>query len=495
MISPYLQGKLSIKDLQMLQDQTNILVDTSVKLKAPDALVAYQQKLVDESEIRLLLEKIYGVSFEKLDFVWVSPDISSKYIDSGYLPLEVNYNKHTIKVGVIPEFKDLRCPTVGTYKTNIVYITLYDYVNLYIQYYGKNPSFINDMPVLDIFNMIVVEAVQMKAADITISQKQNHIEVYFNVNKRKIYSNRKIPNGVINPLVKMLSAKASKSTSVSSRKPNYFSIDLDATHRGRVVINYTYWGYTITIRVLSNLLHTNTFNTLNIPKDVQDFLYKYYVNQLAGLKLLVGPTYSGKNTTIITILDEMHKQIDNKIVSVENPVEILTSYIEQINTETDDEFVSAVNSLLRQNPDIVYIAEMTPTTANDTMKIANTGKAVLSTVHCNSVAEVPSRLLHLTAMSLDEIIEILDSVVYQELLPRKCPYCNDEGCPRCHEAGVVPVFTYLHISKNLKHDLLGKPLSYVIKALDNATQGYDYIDYLYRQNIISEKTYKWRKRE
>lgn len=201
------------------------------------------------------------------------------------------------------------------------------------------------------------------------------------------------------PLIKMLTSQTNSFPSMNSRKPIYFTINLDKNHRGRTVINYTYWGQTITIRILSNSLHDNTFESLNVPKDVQIFFLKNFANIIPGLKLIAGPTYSGKNTTIITLLDELHKQNDFKIVSVENPVEILTSYIEQIDAYTPDEFREAAVSTLRQNPDLVYISEMTSYTALETMKIANTGKAVISTIHANSIAEVPLRIKNMGVLT------------------------------------------------------------------------------------------------
>ena len=68
------------------------------------------------------------------------------------------------------------------------------------------------------------------------------------------------------------------------------------------------------------------------------------------------------------------------------------------------------------NPDFVYITEMLDATALDTLKITNTGKCVLSTVHANSVGDTIVRLMDMTGMPQDRIIQTLHSVVYQELV-------------------------------------------------------------------------------
>jgi len=496
MISINLQGRLSVKDIDMVMEQTSLIFDENCGIKAPDALILYQQNIIPAELLDGLTEKFYGTyRFYKLKDAWVSPDVIKMFSYTSYVPVEVNYRENKITVASIPEFMTDELPFTGTFTVERVCIKLYEYVSLYVKYYGRNPPFIKELPAADVFNMIVREAIMLGAADITISQKEKHTEVYYNVNKRKVYSRRSIPNNIMMPLVKILTARTNSSLAASSRNPVYFTINLDENHRGRTVINHTYWGNTITIRVLSNSLHKNTFETLNIPKDAAQFFMKNYVSVTPGLKLLAGPTYSGKNTTVITILDELHRFNDIKIVSVENPVEILTDYVEQIDAESENEFRQAVNSTLRQNPDLVYIAEMTAYTALETMKIANTGKEVLSTIHANSVAEIPSRIKHLTDMDLSEIISILDSMAYQELLPKKCPYCNDEGCEMCYKAGVVPVFTYLKITSDLRKELIGRDLSDIYKILDEKTIGNDEIYKLYKKSVISEKTYILRRRE
>lgn len=495
MISINLQGKLHTSTIDMVLEQTRAMFKDGHSIKAPDVLILYEQNILSKDTLDDLIERYYkDYEFYDFSYSWIPPDIASYFKDTDFIPLRMDYGSNSIIVGTLPEYEHSDLPIIGTYKIVKKFIKLYEYVGAYIKLYGSNPPFILPIAARDLFDMIVKEAINLKAADITISQHKDRVEVYYNVNKRKVYSNRTVPKNCMDDIVKMLAADAGQTITVDRRKPIYFTLNLDDDHRGRTVINYKYNGYVISIRVLSNELHNNTFDDLNIPKEVQDFLYKYYVYGNTGLKLMCGPTYSGKNTTIITILDEIHKHNDCKIVSVENPVEIITDYIEQIDAETEQEFVDSVNSLLRQNPDLVYIAEMTDKTGVETMKVANTGKSVLSTIHCNSVAEVVSRLIDLTELPIATIVQILDSVVYQELIPKKCPVCGDEGCSECYKAGVIPIFSYLHLTPELKRTLVDKDLSTIYKILSDNTKGLENLTILYDKGIISQKTYERRKR-
>jgi type II secretory ATPase GspE/PulE/Tfp pilus assembly ATPase PilB-like protein len=135
-----------------------------------------------------------------------------------------------------------------------------------------------------------------------------------------------------------------------------------------------------------------------------------------------------------------------KIVSIENPVEILVDGVEQINVETEDEYRANVASLLRQNPDIVYIAEINNSTALDTINASNTGKVVFSSLHANSISDVIARLQDMTGLSADRLLLTMHSCVYQELVR------NDA------EDRVYPKNRCLYFTDALKNQLYGKSL-------------------------------------
>ena len=88
-------------------------------------------------------------------------------------------------------------------------------------------------------------------------------------------------------------------------------------------------------------------------------------------------------------------------------MEILVDGIVQINTETEEMFAKNADSLLRQNPDIVYFTEITEKTAYSILKQSNTSKAVFSSVHANSIADVVSRLMDITSVDSDRIVQTL----------------------------------------------------------------------------------------
>ena len=222
----------------------------------------------------------------------------------------------------------------------------------------------------------------------------------------------------------------------SDARPRFFSIDIDRHNRGRVVINKTYYGRLITIRVLPNEVLTSKVEDLNLNAATCKFVRDYFISKEKGLRLYIGETMSGKNTSILASLNELVSEDRYKIVSVEQPVEILVDGIEQINAETDEEFEANADSLLRQNPDFVYFTEITQRTAGAILRQANTAKAVFSTIHANSISDVFFRLQDITHMPIDRLILTLQSCIYQELVRveeldrvfpyTRCMYFSDE---------------------------------------------------------------------
>lgn len=338
-------------------------------------------------------------------------------------------------------------------------VPIYYYVQNYTDYYGR-PSFILPLPTKDYLDFIYAEALALRASDITIYNTSKYTaEVIYNARKRLVHSKRTLEGEQVLPLAKMLATSAHGTFDESNEEPRFFSIRIDLHNRGRVVVNKTYYGWCITIRVLPDDLLTTTLEELNIKPNACEFIRNHVLSKEKGLRLFIGETMSGKNTTILSSLLELVAEDRYKIVSVESPVEILVDGIVQINTETEEMFAKNADSLLRQNPDIVYFTEITEKTAYSILKQSNTSKAVFSSVHANSIADVISRLMDITSVDSDRIVQTLQSCVYQVLV-------RDEEHDR-----IYPVNKCVHFDEALKARLYGQPVykkREIIKEVEDA---------------------------
>lgn len=455
-----LQGQLNAADLQNVREKTQLqFVDGGKKFVTPEALIVHQQNILpDDVLLGICKEEYHRDDLQVPKREYIPRDMLDKFKGMNCVPIRYSATTNTMTVGVLPELPMIRDYTSGMQVIEIP-VPIYYYVQNYTDYYGR-PSFLLPLPTKDYLDFIYAEALALKASDITIYNTSKYTaEVIYNARKKLVHSKRTLEGEQVLPLAKMLATSAHSTFDESNEEPRFFSIRIDLHNRGRVVVNKTYYGWCITIRVLPDDLLTTTLEDLNIKPNACEFIRSHVLSKEKGLRLFIGETMSGKNTTILSSLLELVAEDRYKIVSVESPVEILVDGIVQINTETEDMFAKNADSLLRQNPDIVYFTEITEKTAYSILKQSNTSKAVFSSVHANSIADVVSRLMDITNVDSDRIVQTLQSCVYQVLV-------RDEEKDR-----IYPVNKCVHFDEKLKSRLYGQPVykkREIIKEVEDA---------------------------
>lgn len=453
-----LQTVLSASDQERVSRLTKLRFDVNVDLKTPEALILWEQRMLDSTIITRLCVETYRMlglptNLQQLSPSYIPAGILNKFIGFDCVPIRYNVSMDAVIVGILPE-RPVKPIIVDNMNVSTVYVPLHYYVGLYTKYYGR-PRFLLPIPITEKSDMIIAEAVTLGASDITISSVASGSSVYYNVRKKKVYSQRQLEKQDVATLVSYFAEKAGSAMDMTIRNniPRYFSVDLDIHHRGRVVVNTTYYGYSITIRVLSNDVLDVSLESLNIEEDSCTFMRNVVLSQEKGLRIVIGETGSGKNTTVLACLRELVLKDKFKIVSLEQPVEILIDGVEQINAETDEEFQMNADSLLRSNPDVLYFTEITAHTAEAILKASNTGKVVFTSVHANTISDVISRLVDITGMSTDRLVSTIQSCVYQELR-------RDE-----EQDKVFPYNRYVHFTDDLKYKLYGQDLASIRKIL------------------------------
>ena len=149
-----------------------------------------------------------------------------------------------------------------------------------------------------------------------------------------------------------------------------------------------------------------------------------------GIILVTGPTGSGKTTTLYAALNEI-KSIENKMITIEDPIEYQLPLAQQIqiNEKIDYGFAEALRSILRQDPDIIMVGEVRDEeTLGISVQASLTGHLVFSTLHTN---DAPSAVTRMVQMGLEPylISDSLVGVLAQRLVRKICPYCKREHKP------------------------------------------------------------------
>ena len=161
-----------------------------------------------------------------------------------------------------------------------------------------------------------------------------------------------------------------------------------------------------------------------------------------GIILVVGPTGSGKTTTLYSVISQLNDQ-RKKIITIEDPVEYKTKGLcqVQVNAKIGVTFAAGLRSIVRQDPDIILVGEIRDReTADIAINAALTGHLVLSTLHTNDAVGAVTRLLDMGVENF-LVSSALFGVLSQRLVRKTCTECGGSGkvgsdkCHRCNGAG------------------------------------------------------------
>jgi type II secretory ATPase GspE/PulE/Tfp pilus assembly ATPase PilB-like protein len=286
-------------------------------------------------------------------------------------------------------------------------------------------------PIIKLVDSTIYTAIQRRASDIHIETGDDSVHVKYRI------------DGVLQPAMRPI-AKQFHSSIISRIK---VMAELDIAEKRvpqdgrfkvrtpgktidfRVSVMPSVHGEDAVIRILDKESISEQFTelTLNVVGFPEQELRRFrkYIREPYGMVLVTGPTGSGKTTTLYAALSEI-KSIEDKIITIEDPVEYQLRGITQIpiNEKKGLTFARGLRSILRHDPDKIMVGEIRdPETAQIAIQSALTGHLVFTTVHANNVVDVLGRFLNM-GVEPYQFVSALNCVLAQRLVRLICSHCK-----------------------------------------------------------------------
>lgn len=340
-----------------------------------------------------------------------------------------------------------------------------------------------------VFDFLIDQADKLEASDIHIENMRGEIRIRMRV------------DGILHPVANIdrdryrifmgeLSSRAN--VSMASNKPQSGHMQKEihrdgATHllNIRVETVPTMYGQDAVLRLFNFDESLLNLDLLGLSKEELTEINEV-ISHPRGLVLMVGPTGSGKSTTLYSMLNALNTT-DRKIITLEDPIEYGITGISQIPIHTNDggSFAEALRSVLRLDPDVVMVGEIRDAdTAKTAIQASITGHLVLSSFHANSTSAAFSRMIDL--IGVNPIFSSSIRLVMAQRLVRKLASSKKERAATEAEVKYIR-----EVLKDASQDVLSGVNLDEIKLFDPVVTeefpfGYDGRTVIMEQLIVSD---------
>ena len=285
---------------------------------------------------------------------------------------------------------------------------------------------VEDAPIVKFLHKMLLDAFNMRASDLHFEPYEHHYRVRFRVDGelREIASPPIAIKDKLASRIKVISRLDISEKRVPQDGRMKLKVGPDRVIDFRVSTLPTLFGEKIVIRILDPSSAKMGIEALGYEPEEKEHLLAA-INRPYGMILVTGPTGSGKTVSLYTCLNLLNKPGVN-IATAEDPSEINLPGVNQVNVNDKAglTFAVALKSFLRQDPDIIMVGEIRDLeTADISIKAAQTGHLVLSTLHTN---DAPTTLTRMRNMGIAPF-NIASSVILitaQRLARRLCPQCK-----------------------------------------------------------------------
>ncbi|MBO5097049.1 MAG: Flp pilus assembly complex ATPase component TadA [Agathobacter sp.] len=356
----------------------------------------------------------------------------------------------------------------------------------------------NSAPTIRLVNSIIERAVTEQASDIHVEPHENEVMVRMRIDgmMRNVFT---VPKDLQGSVISRMKIMGNMDIS-QHRIPQDGRCNVRVRQQDvdlRISTLPTIYGEKIVLRLLKKTEGLLSMEGIGLRGENMEIFQKLIHNNSEGVILIVGPTGSGKSSTMYTMVKDLNTEEVN-MITLEDPVEYNIDGVNQvqINEKAGLTFANTLRAVLRQDPDIIGVGEIRDSeTAEIALHAAMTGHLVLSTIHTNDARSSVDRLLGI-GVEPYLISGSVKGIISQRLVRKICPHCKtsytpDEqeletlrlpknknytfykgnGCPDCFYTGYrgrQAVFEILLFNGDIKRAILNNDGVELDKAIANS---------------------------
>lgn len=442
------------KDL-LSKEQVSIILKSQKTNNTLFGQLAVRLGFLSENDLLAILSEIYCIEPISLEFLYIDHEIlcSLTYdimTSCMAIPFFIDYK--TVKIAISDPGNLRAIDKIHQFFADRkieFFLAKESEILRYLEIIKCNAADIEQDPLL-LLNKIIFKAIESRASDIHFEPSENFVNVRLRVDSI-LYAMQSITLESWKTIKSKLKI-ISKLDIAESRLPQsghariYLAgktVDLRiSTHPDRC-------GEKLAIRIFDLSYGIKSLTDLGFSNE--DFLWlKKIISFPSGLFLIVGPTGSGKTTTLYSLLKEINSSNLN-IMTLEDPIEYQIDGIKQLELREDGllSFADGVRSILRQDPDVMLIGEIRDAeTAATAVRASLTGRLVLATLHAATPLEGLRRLMDL-GLNLSDFVPSLIGIFSQRLVRF---LKNNDSENKYH--GRFPITEYIYFSEEAKKKLL-----------------------------------------
>jgi type IV pilus assembly protein PilB len=300
----------------------------------------------------------------------------------------------------------------------------------------------SDAPVVKLVNLVIQEAVSLRASDIHIEPFADRVRIRYRIDGNLVERDSP-PRRLLAPMLSRIKIMGSIDIAEKRRpQDGRIKMNLAGKHYDlRVSVLPTVNGQSCVMRILDRSNIQVSIKDLGFADD--DYQrFQNIIKRPNGIFLVTGPTGSGKTTTLYAALNELNRP-DRKIITAEDPVEYYLPGVNQVEVKHQIglDFARIIRAMLRQAPNIILVGEIRDNeTAEIAIQASLTGHLVFSTLHTN---DAPSAITRLVDIGVPPFLvaSSLIAIMAQRLVRVVCPKCKEPDEPAAHEikaAGLTP---------------------------------------------------------